>query len=265
LNKPTPQLYTALQQAYDLFNLRLFNGELDNSLITLQRQANTYGYMSYNRFISVDDKNQFTHELALNPDYFGVKPLVETLQTMVHEMCHLWQRQHGTPSRAGYHNSEWANKMESIGLMPSNTGRIGGKRVGQSMADYPINGGLFLTACSDLLQQGFIVSWYDRIKLKNSSITRMMGDKSFAEMVAGSVPERLLDIPHLQGDPEEALLAEAEQVAHAFLMQQAAAEQEKPKNSKAKHTCPQCKTNLWGKPSLNVICGKCNIPFECEE
>lgn len=34
--------------------------------------------------------------------------------------------------------------MEMIGLMPSDTGKEGGKKTGKSMADYAIEGGLFL-------------------------------------------------------------------------------------------------------------------------
>lgn len=64
-------------------------------------------------------------------------------QTLVHEMCHLWQSEFGNPSRTGYHNKEWALKMESIGLMPSSTGIKGGRKVGQKMSDYPISNGLF--------------------------------------------------------------------------------------------------------------------------
>jgi len=37
--------------------------------------------------------------------------------------------------------------MESIGLMPSDTGEPGGKRTGQRMSDYPIEGGAFYLQC----------------------------------------------------------------------------------------------------------------------
>jgi hypothetical protein len=26
---------------------------------------------------------------------------------------------------------------------------------------------------------------------------------------------------------------------------------------RAKYTCPFCQSNVWGKPSLSIICGKC--------
>jgi hypothetical protein len=57
------------------------------------------GYLSYNRFIATSDKDSFTSELALNPEYFGVTPIIETLQTIVHEQVHLFQRIFGVPSK----------------------------------------------------------------------------------------------------------------------------------------------------------------------
>ena len=42
-----------------------------------------------------------------------------------------------------YHNREWANKMEQIGMMPTDTGESGEKRTGQKIRHYIIPGGLF--------------------------------------------------------------------------------------------------------------------------
>ena len=41
--------------------------------------------------------------------------------------------------------------MEAIGLMPSNTGQAGGRKVGEQMTHYIIEGGLFARACAQLL------------------------------------------------------------------------------------------------------------------
>lgn len=260
-NKPTPQLYGALQHAYDTFNIELFDGTLDNSLITLQRQANTYGYMSYNRFVAVGDKNTFTHELALNPDFFGIKPLIEVLQTIVHEMCHLWQTQYGKPSQKSYHNQEWATKMESIGLMPSDTGRIGGKKTGQKMADYAIADGKFMMVCNKLFEQGFIVAWYDRFLPKNTSTYSMMSDRNFAVEILENASESLLVVPHLTLDntsAEDSMDVAIETTAVSVSVQ--ALRPNKPMTSKCKFTC-ECGENLWRKPTLDITCNKCNSQF----
>jgi hypothetical protein len=44
------------------------------------------------------------------------------LSTLVHEMVHVWQETYGNPSRRGYHNRQWAEKMREVGLQPSSTG-----------------------------------------------------------------------------------------------------------------------------------------------
>lgn len=39
----------------------------------------------------------------------------------------------------------------------------------------------------------------------------------------------------------------------------------KKKQTRAKFTCPECMSSLWGKPSLRVICGDCNVEYKLEE
>ena len=108
-NRTTLQFYEELQHVYDTFNDRLFNNELPECLITLQRINKNTGYWSENRFASIDDGNSYTHELALNPDYFGIRPLIDIFQTYAHELCHLKQAVHGAPSKRSYHNAEFSS------------------------------------------------------------------------------------------------------------------------------------------------------------
>jgi len=49
--------------------------------------------------------------------------------------------------------------METVGLMPSDTGQHGGKRTGQRMTHYIIPGGPFDRACTALLSDGFRLAW----------------------------------------------------------------------------------------------------------
>ncbi|WP_054944720.1 SprT-like domain-containing protein, partial [Novosphingobium sp. KN65.2] len=161
MTNPTAQAYAELQLAFDHYNRELFAGELPPCLITMQREKRSYGYFSSERFVHHHDKSK-TDEIAINPAYFAVVPLLEVLQTVAHEMVHAWQFHFGNPSRSGYHNREWADKMEAIGLMPSSTGQPGGARTGQKMADYAIPGGPFMLATDALLTQNFRISWVDR-------------------------------------------------------------------------------------------------------
>lgn len=63
-----------------------------------------------------EDPN-FIPEIALNPDsmHLGFN---EFIQTLVHEKVHQWQEMYGTPGKKGYHNTEFAKKMISLGLRP---------------------------------------------------------------------------------------------------------------------------------------------------
>jgi len=101
-----------------------------------------------------------TDEIALNPDTFENRSDTEILSTLVHEMTHLWQSHYGKKvSRKSYHNAEWAGKMELIGLMPSDTGKPGGKRTGQRMTHYIIEAGPFQVEVEKLIKSGFKLTW----------------------------------------------------------------------------------------------------------
>jgi SprT-like family len=150
----TPIEYSGLQAAYDHFNAVLFDGALVDVFITYQRHAHSRGHFSADRFAgrtAVGGK----HELALNPDAFVGRSDEEITSTLVHEMVHVWQQQHGKAAARGYHNKQWAAKMKEIGLQPSNTGAVGGKETGQQMSHYIIRGGRFLSAFCGLAMRGW--------------------------------------------------------------------------------------------------------------
>jgi hypothetical protein len=148
--------YSGLQQAYEFMNATLFGGELPDLLITLQRQANSKGYFSADRFAwrNGDGVNR-QHELALNPDTFIGRTDEEIIGTLVHEQVHCWEVVHGTAPKRHYHNRTWAQKMISIGLMPSSTGAVGGKITGIRMTHYILPDGAFAKAFADLAATGW--------------------------------------------------------------------------------------------------------------
>ncbi|XLY90554.1 hypothetical protein ACK8QS_22295 (plasmid) [Ectopseudomonas mendocina] len=166
--KPTQQVYDELQKAYEFFNQELFDGRLPPCVITLQRQHDTYGYFSANQFQSRAGGVQ-AHEIALNPSYFAVRTIHETLSVLVREMVSLDQllntKRDKLPRRR-YRNTEWADMCEGIGLMPTSTGRPGGRRVGDNVQTYVIDGGPFDSACSRLVDEDFTLSWVDRFPPK---------------------------------------------------------------------------------------------------
>jgi predicted SprT family Zn-dependent metalloprotease len=123
--QPTGSLADALQRAFDFYNQRLFGGTLPQCVLLMHRNKR-----------STTADTGVAHELALNPDHVHARPIAETLSTLVHEMVHLQQEICGEPGRRGYHNREWADLMEKVGLITSTTGTPDGKRTGAKVSHY---------------------------------------------------------------------------------------------------------------------------------
>ncbi|WP_394782070.1 SprT-like domain-containing protein [Undibacterium sp.] len=254
--KPTDEFYGRLQAAYDYFNLALFDNTLPHCLITVQREKNTMGFFSAARWRN--DGKKDVHEIALNPAYFARRKVIEVFQTLVHEQCHVWQHEFGNPSRTGYHNREWSEKMESIGLMPSSTGEPGGGKLGQKMSDYPIEGGRFRQACIQLMTSGYQFNWIDRRIARQrdeyemptpgeSQIMEATANITATASLAVTPAEAILDLPMTQLIPD----AEYQLIMPAEIKVRA----------KTKYYCPGCEANVWGKPQLSIRCEDCDLSF----
>ena len=154
--KPTEKQYEALQGAFDYFNERLFKDSLPQVMLTLNRERNTFGYYCpkvWTKAQAQNDEDTTWGEIALNPDYI-LKEQERTerdiYSTLVHETCHLWQEYDGSAPRRCYHNKDFAEKMERVGLITSSTGKEGGKRTGQRMTHYIQEGGPFAKAYEEM-------------------------------------------------------------------------------------------------------------------
>ncbi|MEO4090735.1 SprT-like domain-containing protein [Acinetobacter pittii] len=242
----TKTTYDELQTAYDFFNQHLFNNELPACLITLQREKRTLGYFSWNRF--TNSNGEQIDELAMNPSYFGIRTIAETLSTLVHEQVHNWQFHFGKPSRNGYHNKEWAEKMEMVGLMPSNTGQINGNKTGQQMTHYIIKGGAFEKACKKLISKKFQISWYDRFPPVPQEVVIEKLEKLKLESISMDEDNEIDDndsLPNTSAINIELLNFSPEEVN---------------KSNRDKYKCPICGNQVWGKPNMKLKCGEdlCN-------
>lgn len=137
----------SLHRAFDFYNSALFESKLNRPIFLLDYSVkHAMGFYDHNRVIDNANRSQLC-VIGVNPDYFFYE--ITLLQTIVHEMCHLWELQFHYDQEKSFtnkHTKRWADKMESIGLMPSSTGKPGGKRTGGKMSDYIIEGGLFQTA-----------------------------------------------------------------------------------------------------------------------
>lgn len=222
LPTPTEEQFLALNHAYQYFNQKLFENQLAGCILNFSRKRNTHGFMAPERWRRVGEKEYSTHEISLTPTTLSRTP-IEVFSTLVHEMAHLWQWDFGNPSRSGYHNREWAAKMIEIGLMPSDTGKVGGKQTGQSMTHYIIENGVY--------------------------------EKAFKAM-----PDKYtLPFTSLEGDIMKSLVGGATGGAGSKKSGKLAT----PKGrNKTKYSCPSCKVNVWGKPELNLICEDCQKNFQ---
>jgi len=295
LSNPTREAYAELEQAYAHFNARLFNNRLPHCLITFQRQHDTYGYFSANQFVSRGDGSH-AHEIALNPTYFAVRSIPETLSVLVREMVTLDQHLNSTGRipRRRYRNKEWGDMAEQIGLMPSDTGRPGGKRVGDKVKTYIIEGGPFDLACAELVDENFTLSWLDRfppqdgLESGGDEAGSGAGTLETTPLLLEPEPPSMTEVGAYPGAAVASDLspAESEDVADERASSSAlapgATERDQPKPppmkvyapvdetvlkqlgvepksptrnlSKSKFTCPACGANAWGKPSLQLAC-----------
>jgi len=219
VDKPTKKFYGLFQYIFDHYNDHLYNGKLKDCIIVVTRKHNVFGHYAHKRWFHVED--QETDELALNPEMFLKFPLLEICQTMVHEMCHAWQHHFGKPSRPGYHNKEWANKMIEIGLMPTDTGKKGGKITGFAMADYAIKDGKFLQVSEELMNSQVFAGLYYEV---NPLVFDQVNDN---EPLFDQIKDlTLADKPKVKG-----------------------------RKTKVKYSC-DC-ANVWGKPDLEIHCNAC--------
>ena len=255
---PTTETYQEFQTAFDFFNAELFGDAMPHCLITLQRHTRSMGYYHAERFVSHDGMSR-VDEIALNPTYFAVQTIENTLSTLVHEMVHLWQFHNATPSRTGYHNKEWAKRMEVIGLMPSHTGRAGGRKVGQQMDHYVIAGGPFSATCATLLTRDFRLSWFDRFTAPvpgwtlGAAVAVVSSLEGLNALVTGEVEaDAVGEAKDTDAAPPPGFSLDTLDSAVISALQMP---EKARRSNRSKYRCPVCAAQVWGKPGLSVLCG----------
>lgn len=228
LPKPNPSIdtYNVLVAAYELMNQELFDGILPNCMITLQRKNGAYGYFKGDGFINKNDET-LTDEIALNPKACATRSFKANISTLSHEMVHQWQFHHSEHENRrntvrSYHDKEWADKMESIGLIPTDTGKAGGKKTGRNVSHFILEGGVFDRLSDEMESRGWNLSWREWIESPRSRRTGEQGESP--EGLEGFTESKIQD------------------------------------KSKQKFSCPACGQNAWAKLSAQIACAadKCN-------
>lgn len=242
--------YGSLQSAFDFFNEQLFDNSLPPCLITLRSSSRVYGYHQADRFIS--KSGQMLDEMGLHPGFFTLRSVEAVLSTLVHEMVHHWQHHFGTATPATAHNQEWANKMESIGLMPSDNGLPGGKKTGRTMSHYILPEGQFLAACKSFVDGGFELPWFDR---QLPSMPEVQVQKQEALKAAGVEVE--VSLPPVEIIPKVLPKEEEGQEKPALYMPQP-----RQAPTREKLMCPECGAKAWVSPGTDIICGECEVHMQ---
>lgn len=238
---PTADIYLWLQGVAQHFNVTLFDEDLPSVVFTLQRGKASAGYFSPFRWRH--KAGGLASEIAVNPAYFASQSLLSLFQTIGHEQCHLWQHVYGKPSRVGYHNTEWAEKMIYIGLMPSSTGKPGGATTGQKMTDYPISGGRFLDACAELAKNQFELPWVDQ-GFKNPTTYRAINADELS-LESGTADKLITTVGSFFPELDRYMPAG-----------------EEIQKLKIKYVCSSCGAKVWGKSGLEIACSACNQEFQ---
>jgi hypothetical protein len=224
MKQPTPETYDILNKAFQELNRRFFRGELPPVLITFRRAPRARAYYSPGRFfdkaqkVRKGDEPRATGEIALDATFFAQRTDLETLSTLLHEMCHHWEWTcSGHTPTGGYHDKVWAAKMVEVGLIPTDTGELGGKMTGKAMTHIIAEGGKFAQIGADMIKAGrFHLTWADvagRPTVEPKGQEPKLATK-------GATKGQPIQVPGTRG----------------------------------KFTCPSCGANAWGKPSLRLTC-----------
>ena len=131
-----------LEHIYNSLNADFFGGGLPVPIITVQSKPGTMGHCSVAKVWQ--RKEDKTHELNIAAEVLNY-PIEETIDTMLHEMVHLFCRENGIKevSRGGkYHNKRFKEVAEAHGLTCVPCGQYGWNTTpGDNLVEYALNKG----------------------------------------------------------------------------------------------------------------------------
>ena len=106
---------TALYQWTDRFSDRFFDRQMPEALLSFERMdVRILAAYTLKR-----NPQGLLYEITFNTHHLD-RPMWETLETLMHEYVHLWQQSLGEhPVERNYHNREFVEKCEALGLHPA--------------------------------------------------------------------------------------------------------------------------------------------------
>lgn len=122
--KPIVENAKSYNLAFDHLNKVVWGGKLKAPMLLLTRDSRIVGgHFAAKKW--TDEDGTLIHEIAVNANCVADQDPMTIFGILAHEMAHLWQQDHGSPTRGGYHNEEWMAEARRIGL----TIEGGGQRV----------------------------------------------------------------------------------------------------------------------------------------
>ena len=170
------------------------------------------------------DKKEIVQYLCFNPNYLN-RTLAETLSTMVHELCHVYETAYIHIPRGGYHTNAWCDLMRACGLEPVffNPSRT-------AVSHTIVEGGLFEQFANYFIEK--------------------YGDNYFNITVHDWDDDGDDPTPTNPDDPT---------ATPTPLRPDNWGKRPKTYNrNKVKYTCCGCGAKVWGKPQLVMACCKCS-------
>ena len=134
---PSPQhiipadIVAFLYEQVDLMRAELFAGQVPEVVLSFDvTDRRTLGHYHLKR-----NGLGVRWALNLNPIHLA-RPVFEVLATLLHELAHAWQHEHGTPSKPPHHNREFRDRCEALGIPTDEGGHDLGVRHGTPFEDY---------------------------------------------------------------------------------------------------------------------------------
>lgn len=129
-----------LEKIYFHLNKDFFGGGLPVPIITVQSKPGTYGHCSTSKVWQRKEDNAYELNIAAEVLNYAIE---ETLDTMIHEMVHLYCRENGIKevSRGGsYHNGHFKEEAEKRGLECFKCGQYGwNTRPSERLVEYALS------------------------------------------------------------------------------------------------------------------------------
>jgi len=238
METPTELQYNAFQNLYNYFNEKLFEGKLFDCFFTFSRDG-LHAIAVFRDRRWFNDAETIYNEISINPRHMLTDNPKKLCSTIVHEMCHAWQQQYGKPGRSAYHNKEWVNRMEKVGLKPHNN-KHPNIKTGDSVSHSVIPGGQYEKAFNLIPKE---------ILLPFSCIEALRKTFTFTDNQALSYDSEIKKLPEVI----KLMITNHDPVLNP------------PVATKVKYSCGcpgKDKKNFWGKPRLEKIyCDDCEESF----